>query len=195
MRRRTHYARWAAPLLACGLLAFAGCSEGTKVTPSGSGPSSIVKEGNGTASPSGPELPVLVEIESVAGKTYTRVLLHFEPGGVEPAARVEEYDKSTVPVPASGKPVDLPGDQALRVSVSPAQLDNVNVAAVRRGDPAVTEVRVLGASGDTVRIAIGVQGHGDLRPRVYTEESDTDPETHLKYDTIVVSLRNPQVGE
>lgn len=185
MLGRARRAGWLLALAASGLLVLGGCVGG-KSTPAGTGPSSVIQEGDGPPSNSkGPELPVLVEIKSNAGETYTRVLLKFEPGTEEPRVELTEYDKSAVPKPGSGEPVDLKGKQALKAVVSPAKIDKVNVAAVRRDDPAVAEVIVLGSSGDRVGIGIGVQGEGELRPRKMRRGDDT----------IVISLRNPSSME
>lgn len=186
MLARARRAGWLLAIAASGLLILGGCVGGEKSTPFGTGPSSVIQEGDGPPSKStSPELPVLVEIESNAAETYTRVLLEFEPGTEEPKVDLTEYDKSAVPKPGSGEPVDLKGNQALKAVISPAKIDKVNVAAVRREDPAVAEVVVLGSSGDRVSIGIGVKGKGELDPKVLRRE----------HDTIVISLRNPSAME
>lgn len=191
MRSRMRALRRLTPLFALALFALAGCSMAASATPFSEDSSRIVKEGDGPAAPGETELPVLVELQSNEAETYTRVLLRFEPGSVEPEATVHEYDSGTVPVPGSDKRVDLPGEQALTVTVSPAELDTVNLATVYRDDPAVSLVRVLGRSGDRVTVGIGVKVAGDLHPRVHTRGYHAEPEWGVNYDTIVVSLRNP----
>lgn len=180
-------AGWLLALVASGSLVLGGCVGG-KSTPVSTGTSSVVKEGDGPPSNTrGAELPVLVEIESNAGESYTRVLLGFEPGTAKPELELTEYDESAISMPGSGEPVDLKGKQALKAVVSPAQVDKVNVAAVRRSDPAVAEVVVLGSSGDQVSIGIGVKATGELQPRI--EEFEHHEE--FSGPTIVISLRNP----
>lgn len=182
----TRRAGWLFALVACGSLVLGGCVGG-KSTPFSTGPSSVIQEGDGPPSNTrGPELPVLVEIESNAGETYTRVLLEFEPGTQRPKLKLTEYPESAIPMPGSGEPVDLKGKQALKAVISPAQVDKINVAAVRRSDPAVAEVVVLGSSGNQVSIGIGVKAKGELRPKKEFKHHEGS-----EHPTIVISLRNP----
>lgn len=125
--------------------------------------------GNGGAVPDR-DLPRLVALSTRFGNTYSSVELRFEPGRGQPTASIAESNDSTVRRPGSGRPVELAGDQALRVTVSPAVVGDVR--PLRPGGPRITEVRVLGSFEGHVAIGIGIEGAGDLEPKVSYDEDE-----------------------
>ncbi len=120
--------------------------------------------GSGSGASAGRDLPRLVEIGARVSGEVDQVVLRFEAGTGQPVASVEEVDDGTVRRPGSGRPVQLAGDQALRVTVSPAVAGEIQ--PLRPDLPSVAEVRLLGFFEGQITLGIGINGEGDLAPRV-----------------------------
>lgn len=190
------------------VLALTACGggEGDEAVLSRTGPATSVTGGNETggsgaegdggtaedagdssgdsADGAGRDLPRLVELSASTGNTYSTVTLRFEPGQGQPTASIEESNDSTLRRPGSGKPVQLAGDQALRVTVSPAVAGDVQ--PLDPNGPVLAEVRVLGFfEGQTV-LGIGVYGEGNLSTQVSRDDGQ---------NTLTIALRNPDAAD
>jgi hypothetical protein len=104
---------------------------------------------------------------------YDEVALRFLPGSEVPLTSIEQSDDGKVRLPNSNDTVKLAGDQALRVTVSPALLGDPALM----GDigplpdlPSIAEVRVLGSSEGKTVLGIGVKGEGELAPKAANTE-------------------------
>lgn len=123
--------------------------------------------------------PRLLRVSAQADDTdpgYDEVVLRLLPGSEVALTSIEESDDGKVRLPDSNETVHLAGDQALRVTVSPALLGDPGLIGDVRPLPdlaSIAEVRVLGSTEGQTVLGIGTKGKGELAPQADNTEART----------------------